>query len=63
MPKISLTDFVDFVTSAGTRKLAKVRTVKNRPKYLPAFDYWRNLRINALLESEAASFLQLGEAV
>jgi hypothetical protein len=44
MPRISLTDFVDFVATAGTQKLTKVRTVKNRPKYLPAFDYWRALR-------------------
>ena len=44
MPKISLTDFVDFVITSGTPKLTKVRTVKNRPKYKPSMDYWKSLR-------------------
>ena len=44
MIKISLTDFVDFVISSGTPKLTKVRQLKRRGEYRPAFDYWKNLR-------------------
>ena len=44
MIKISLTDFVDFVISSGTPKLTKVRQLKKRGEYRPAFDYWKNLR-------------------
>ena len=44
MPEISLTDFVDFVIKAGTPKLTKVREVKNRKPYEPAFDFWKRLR-------------------
>ena len=44
MPDISLTDFVDFAIKSGTPKLTKVRTIKSRPDYEPAFDYWKQLR-------------------
>lgn len=44
VPTISLTDFVDFVISAGTPKLSKVRQVKSRGDYQPAFDFWKQLR-------------------
>lgn len=44
MPEISLTDFVDFVIKSGTPKLTKVRTIKTRPDYEPAFDFWKPLR-------------------
>ena len=44
MPEISLTDFVDFVIKSGTPKLTKVRSIKNRGKYNPAFDFWRRMR-------------------
>ena len=44
MPDISLTDFVDFVIKSGTPKLTKVREIKNRPDYDPAWDYWKQLR-------------------
>ena len=44
MPKISLTDFVDFVVKSGTPKLTKVRQLKNRGEYSPATDFWRPLR-------------------
>ena len=44
MAKISLTDFVDFVISSGTPKLTKVKQLKIRGEYRPAFDYWKNLR-------------------
>lgn len=42
--KISLTDFVDFVSKSGSPKLTKVKEVKNRKAYHPAFDFWKNLR-------------------
>jgi len=44
MPEISLTDFVDFVISAGTPKMTKVQHIKNRPEYTPALDFWKPLR-------------------
>jgi hypothetical protein len=44
MPDISLTDFVDFVISAGTPRLTKVQQIKSRPEYSPAFDFWKPLR-------------------
>jgi hypothetical protein len=43
MPSISLTDFVDFVVATGTSKLTKVRQIKRRPQYHPAFDHWKSL--------------------
>jgi hypothetical protein len=42
--KISLTDFVDFVSKSGAPKLTKVKEVKKREKYNPAFDFWKPLR-------------------
>jgi len=44
MAEISLTDFVDFVISSGTTKLAKIRALKKRPKYDPKSDFWKPLR-------------------
>lgn len=44
MPDISLTDFVDFVIKSGTPKLTKVREIKNRGDYDPAWDFWKQLR-------------------
>jgi len=44
MPEISLTDFVDFVISSGTPKLSKVRQIKERGEYKPAFDFWKPIR-------------------
>jgi len=44
MAKISLTDFVDFVIKSGTPKLTKVRQIKERGEYSPAFDFWKGLR-------------------
>lgn len=41
---LSLTDFVDFVVSSGTPKLTKVKTVKERGDYHPAYDFWKALR-------------------
>jgi hypothetical protein len=39
-----LTDFVDFVSASGTPRVTKVREIKSRPDYNPAFDFWRALR-------------------
>jgi hypothetical protein len=44
MPDISLTDFVDFVTRSGNPRLTRVRQVRGRGQYHPAFDFWRGLR-------------------
>ena len=42
--KISLTDFVDVVSSAGSPKATKVKQIKFRDEYHPAFDYYKGLR-------------------
>lgn len=42
--QISLTDFIDFVSKVGTTKFTKVKEVKNREPYHPAFDFWKPLR-------------------
>lgn len=44
MIKISLTDFVDFVSKVGTTKFTQVKTVKHREPYHPAHDFWKFLR-------------------
>lgn len=44
MPQISLTDFVDIVAKSGRPKATKVRQVKDRPEYEPAFDFYKPLR-------------------
>jgi hypothetical protein len=44
MPKISLTDFVDIVSKAGTPKVTKVKEVKNRSEYSPAADFYKKVR-------------------
>jgi hypothetical protein len=44
MSKISLTDFVDIVSSSGIPKVNKVLEIKNRNEYHPAFDYYKGLR-------------------
>lgn len=43
-PQISLTDFVDVVHRSGTPKATKVKTVKQRPDYHPAFDFYKPIR-------------------
>jgi hypothetical protein len=42
--KISLSDFVEFSIKFGPSKVTKVREIKNRPAYEPAFDLWKPLR-------------------
>ncbi len=44
MPEISLTDFVDFASASGSSKLTKVRQIKHRPDYAPAFDFYKKVR-------------------
>jgi hypothetical protein len=44
MPVISLTDFVDIVSKSGLPKSTKVREIKTRPDYSPAFDYYKKFR-------------------
>lgn len=41
---ISLTDFLDFVTRSGAAKQTKVKQLKERDDYHPAFDYYRVMR-------------------
>lgn len=44
MPQISLTDFIDVVAKSGRPKATKVRQVKERPEYEPAFDFYKPMR-------------------
>lgn len=44
MPKLSLTDLVDIVSTAGTPKLTRVKRLKYRPPYHPAFDFYKPFR-------------------
>lgn len=42
--KLSFTEFIDVVIKAGTPKIAKIRLIKKKPEYEPAFDFYRSLR-------------------
>lgn len=42
--QISLTDFIDYISKVGTTKFTKVKEIKNREPYHPAFDFWKPLR-------------------
>jgi len=44
MPRISLTDLVEVVSASGTRKAIKISQIKRRPKYKPAFDFYKTVR-------------------
>ena len=44
MPRISLTDLVDVVTSSGVPKATKISQIKSRPAYEPQFDFYKPLR-------------------
>ncbi|WP_152004098.1 hypothetical protein [Desulfoluna spongiiphila] len=44
MARISMTDFVDFVSSMGSPKATKVKQLKNRPEYHPSIDFYKPLR-------------------
>lgn len=45
MIRISLTDFVEFVSKVGSPKITKVREIKNRPEYHPSRDFYKHLRV------------------
>ena len=44
MPHISLTDFVDIVSSSGTPKATKILQIKSRGDYEHFTDFWKILR-------------------
>ena len=44
MISISLTDFIDYVSSSGTTKQSQVAAIKRREQYTYRVDYWRELR-------------------
>ncbi len=44
MPRLSLTDFVDVVSTSGLPKSTKVSQIKHRETYHPAFDFYKPLR-------------------
>lgn len=44
MPYLSLTDFVDVVSKAGSPKATKITQIKCRDKYSPAIDFYKPLR-------------------
>ncbi|MEW6669285.1 MAG: hypothetical protein AB1512_29085 [Thermodesulfobacteriota bacterium] len=44
MPRLSLTDLVDVVSTSGTPKMTKVSQIKNRKPYEPAFDFYKPIR-------------------
>lgn len=51
--KISLTDFIDFVSKTGSTKLTQVRKVKERKPYHPATDYYKYVREGIIAIHEA----------
>jgi hypothetical protein len=44
MPKVSLTEFSDFLLKTSGPKLTQVAKIKNKDEYTPAKDYWKRLR-------------------
>lgn len=52
LKRISLTDFVDFVTRSGMPKLTKVRQLKRRGEYNTLHDFYRPLR-EAIIQAHA----------
>jgi hypothetical protein len=50
MDRVSLTYFVDFVMKSGTPKLSVARDFKERDKYEPFTDFYKNMR-GALVEA------------
>ncbi len=50
--RISITDFVDFVTRAGMPKLTKVRQLKHRGEYHAYSDFYRGIR-EAIINAHA----------
>lgn len=52
-PELSMTDFVDIVHQSGTPKATKIRQVKQRPDYHPAFDFYKPIR-EAIADTHAS---------
>lgn len=44
MPRIGMSDFCDVVTKTGPSKIAAIARIKNKPKYTPAFDFYKRVR-------------------
>lgn len=44
MNKISLTEFVNVVSTAGPSKANKVSEIKNKPPYHPSIDFYKGIR-------------------
>lgn len=44
MKKISLTEFVNVVSTAGPSKANKVSEIKNKPPYHPSIDFYKGIR-------------------
>lgn len=44
MPNLSFTDLVDIASTTGTPRITKVKNIKNRPEYSPAFDFYLPFR-------------------
>lgn len=64
MRKISLTDFVDIVSSSGTPKANKVLEIKKRDEYHPAFDYYKGIRDHIIeVHSESLPKIEIKNGV
>lgn len=44
MVLITQSDYIDFISKSGTSKAAKVRSIYDRAKYHPAFDFYKSIR-------------------
>lgn len=44
MTKITLTDYIDFISRSSFSKASKVKSIFQRPSYNPAFDFYKDLR-------------------
>lgn len=61
--KISLTDFIDFVSKKGSTKLTQVKKVKERKDYHPAKDYYKYVREGIISIHEASGDKEEFEAL
>jgi len=64
MPTITLTEFFDFISATGMKRLEKVRKLKNRDGYAPQEDYYKRFRegvqsLHRTREDKAQFFRQL----
>jgi len=49
IPQLSLTDFVDIVSTSGIPKATKIRQLKKRLSYNPAADFYKRIRENIVV--------------